>query len=340
MANEIVGAKSHLYLIPETTWGTKPGSPSRIFLPVDDYSVAFQPENRQAKPYLGLYQRKHSSNYRGMPSGQLVCPLYGFQYGVDYDVGGATVAPGSSISLAEFMLDWSMVDEAGTIHETKDLPSMSAEWAEGPDVANKDHRGLRVNQATLVGSESTGNHVLTLDLMGKTEANLATATAVPADMEEVTDMEFADCVFKLDDGAGGSLSTLSIESYQLQVQHAMQVKYNNSDNPQLMLKIDRLVTLQVVVDKNADTYDAFRRNIASETDFVGQLIVQGLNNGTGGSAWTIGTIDFPRLRYTNHQDNRGRDQITTQPLQFLVSKPGTSSLDMSIAWTEGSSKAA
>lgn len=337
MTNEIVGAKSYLYLMTEATWGTDPDA-GRVFVPVDDYAVAFTPENRQAKPYLGIYQRKHSSNYRGMPTGQLVCPLFG-----PMTTAAPTTTPGiSDVSLAEYLLDWSMMDEAATIHEAKELPSKTAEWTEGPDVANKRHTGLRVNQATLSGSESTGNHVLTLDLMGKDEnaASFATGTTIPTDMEEITDMEFGDCVFKLNDGAGGAVAAVSIESYQLQVQHSLQVKYNNATRPQLILKIDRNVTLQVTLDKNSDTYDAFRRDITNETDFVGTLIVQGLNNGTGAAAWTIGTISFPKLRYVNHADGRGRDQITTQPLQFLVTKPDTSSKDMSIAWTTDSSKAA
>lgn len=338
MANEIVGAKSYLYLMSETTWGTNPND-NRLFLPVDDYNVVFTPENRQAKPYLGVYQRKHSSNYRGMPTGQLVCPLYGYEFQAG---GGATTPAGSEVSIAEYLLDWSMVDEAGTIHEARELPSKTAEWAEGPDIANKRHTGLRVNTATLVGSESTGNHVLTLDLMGQAEvgnATFGTATSPAEDTEVCTDMEFGDCVFKLNDGAGGSVAAIAIESYQLQATHSLQVKYNNSQTPSLILKIDRQVTLQVVLDKNVDTYDAFRRDITNETDFIAQLIVQGLNNGTMAAAWTIGTIDFPKLRYVNHADNRGRDQITQQPLQFLVTKPDTSSLDMSIAWTTASSKA-
>lgn len=338
MANEILGAKSYVYLISESTWGTKPGSPSRVFMPVYDYGVQFQTQVRQAKPYLGIFQRKHSQRRQGMPQGSIQTALYGHQFGVDENVGGTTVAPGSSISLAEYLMDWAFCDEAGTIHEATELPSKTAEWAEGPDVANVEHNGLRVNQATLAGDAGSGQLTLNLDVMGKTEATLGSATAVPDDMESLVEMEFEDCVFKLNDGAGGAVAAVTIQSVQLQVQNAIIVRYNNSDNPTLLLKTDRLLTLQVTLDKNSNTYDGFRRTLSSETDFVAQLIVQGTNNGTGGSAWTIATMDFPLARYVNHQDNRNRDGIFEQPLQFICLKPDTSSDDMSIAWTEASSK--
>lgn len=340
MANEVIGAKSYAYFISESTWGTKPGTPSRVLVPVFDYGVQFQATQvRQAKPYIGLYQRKHSQRTKGMPQGTIQTALYGQQYGVDYTVNGTTVAAGSSISLAEYLLDWAMADEAGTIHEASALPSKTIEWAEGPDVSNVEHNGLRVNQATLAGDEGSGQITLAIDVMGKTEAALGSATAPPADLEDLTEMEFEDCVFKLNDGAGGAVAAVDIVNFQLQVQYALQVKYNNSSSPSLIVKIDRMVTLQVTLNKNSNTYDGFRRTLSSETDFIAQLIVQGLNNGTGGSAWTIGTIDFAKARYINHQDNRNRDAIFEQPLQFHIQKPDSSSLDMEIAWTEASSKA-
>lgn len=326
----VIGAKSYLALISETAWGTKPGSPTRVFVPVEDYGVQFQHAQRQAKPYLGLFERKHSHRRQGMPQGSIATSLFGH------------VDSGAAVSLAEYLLDWAMVDESGTIHEAITLPSKTAEWAEGPDVSNVEHNGLRVNQATLAGSESGGVITLNLDVMGKTDAALATATDIPASHENLFEMEFADCVFKLDDGAGGSLAALSIVSFQLQVQHNLVVKYNNSNSPSLILKTDRLATFQVTLDKDSDDYDVFRRNLAAEVDFVGKLIVQGMNNdttGTPGNVWTIGTLDLPKLRYLTHQDQRNRDNLFEQPLQFICLKDDSSSLDMEIAWTDASAKA-
>ena len=326
----VVGPKSYLVLISETAWGTKPASPTRVYMPVEDYGVQFQNAQRQAKPYLGLFQRKHSHRRQGHPQGSIATSLFG------------NIDSGAGVSLAEYLMDWAMCDQAGTIHEAIDLPSKTAEWAEGPDISNLEHNGLRVNQATLAGSESTGVVALNLDTMGKTEVALASAAAIPASHDGLYEMEFEDVVLKLDDGAGGALAAVSIVSFQIQVQHSLILKYNNSDSPQLLVKADRNVTVQVTLDKQADTYDVVRRNLAAETDFVGEVIVQGMNNdtsGTPGNVWTIGTMDFPKLRYLTHQDQRNRDSVYEQPLQFMALKPDTTGLDMSIAWTDGAAKA-
>jgi hypothetical protein len=333
----VIGAKSYLYLMSETTWGTKDAS-QRVFIPTTDYGVQFQSQVRQAKPYLGIYQRKHSKRRQGMPAGAINTNLYGYQFGVDEGLGGTTVAPGSSISLAEYLLDWSIIDEAGTLPEASTMPSKTAEWAEGPDISNVEHNGLRVNQATLAGSDSSGVLALNLDVQGKSDAALATATAPPDDMEKLTEFEFPDLIFKLDDGAGGALAQLFIASFQLQVQYSNIIRYNNSDNPTAIIKGDRMVTMAVTLDKENNDYDVVRRLLSSETDFVAQVILQGLNNGTGSAAWTIGTLDVPLARYVNHQDQRNRDSIFQQPLQFICLKPDNATNDLSIAWTAAAAK--
>lgn len=327
MANEVMGARSYLNLISESTWGTKPGSPTRVFMPVNDYGVQLQTETRQGKPFVGTYSRKHSQRRKSMPTGSIATNLFGYHSG--------------GISLAEYMLDWSMVDESGTIHEARDLPSKTAEWAEGPDVSNVEHNGLRVNQSTLTGDESSGVLALNLDVMGKTEVTLGSAAAVPDDLEDLTEFEFEDLVFRIDDGAGGSLAAIAISSFQLQVQQALDVRFNNSLTPTGIYKGDRLVTLAITIDKNSDDYDVVRRTLSSETDYVCQVLLQGLNNGSAtdpADIWTIGTLDINKARYVDHRDNRNRDTIFQQPLQFICLKPDSSSEDIEIAWTEATSK--
>lgn len=315
MANEILGAKKYLVLANESTWGTTPGSPDYVHLPVTDYNVRFRPQNRQANPYAGIYQRKHSRNFRGMPSGQLNTPLYGW------------VLTPPATSIAEYLLTWAFAN-----HETADLPSKLAEWAEGPNVANKRHNGLRVNSATLQGSDDSGVVELQLDLMGKSEVGQSTvssAQTLPADRNKLVDMEFADCTFQL---AG---SAVSVKSFSLQVQHGLKAEYLNSYTPSLLVKSQRVVTLSMVLIKNSDTYDAFRR-ATSQTEFTGQIVVKGLHNGTGGEEtnWTVGTIDFPRLSLTDVDEQGGKEDLSTQTLNMAVLKPDTSSNDLAIAWSE------
>ena len=112
MANEIIPAKSYLMLMNESTWGAKPAGPERIYVPVESYDVRFNADNRQAKPFLGIYQRKHMRRYRGMPVGSLVTNMYAFE---PTPVSGTTGSD-LGVSLAEYLMDWAMCDESGPIH--------------------------------------------------------------------------------------------------------------------------------------------------------------------------------------------------------------------------------
>lgn len=314
MANEILGAKKYLVLANESAWGTVPDTPSYVHLPVTEYNCRFRPQNRQANPYIGLYQRKHSKNFRGMVSGQLNAPLYGWK----------TTPPGHS--LAQYLLDWSFVN-----HEATDLPSKIAEWAEGPNVANKRHSGLRVNSATLQGSDDSGVVELSLDLMGKAEQGMddvPAAQALPVDRNKLVDFEFADISFALDE------TPVGLKSFSLQVQHGLKVEYLDSFTPSLLVKTQRVLTFSFVLIKNSDTYDAYRR-ATSATEFAGQLILKGLHNGTGASGnWTVVTIDLPRLSFLDADDQGGKEDLTNQPITTVALKPDTSENDLELTYSE------
>jgi hypothetical protein len=310
MANEILGAKSYLTLETESTWGTTPDS-EWVHLPVMDYGVKFVPERRNATPMLGVRQRKHGKNYRGMPSGSLQTSLFG------------AVDAGPGISLAEYLTTWAFASP-----ESVDLPSKSAIWAEGPDVANKIHKGLRVNQATMSGSDDTGFIQVDLELMGKTEANHATAETLPDDREKIQEFEFFDATLSIFGGA------VAFKSFQWQVQNNLEVNYLNSFNPSLLTAGQRIESLNVVLIKNADTYDAYRR-LSTVTETTATLVLRGLHNGTGATGThTVLTITFNRLSYVNHDDQRGISQLTKIPLQFDLLKPDSASNAVTLAYSE------
>lgn len=315
MANEILGSRKYLVLATETTWGATPVTPEYVHLPVTDYSVRFKPENRQSRPFLGVYQRKHSRNFRGLPAGQLRSPLYGWQ------------TPDLGISLAQYLLDWSFGSPEAT-----ELPSKLGEWAEGPNVANKRHNGLRVNTATVQGSAEAGVVELQLELQGKSEAGqdvVPAAQPLPENRHLLSEFEFTDCTFQL---AG---SPLLLKSFQVRIEHGLKAEYLNSFTPSLLLKTQRVVSLQLVPVKNADTYDAFRRAAAS-TEVVGQIVLKGLSQGTGtpGKQWTVATLDFPRLSFVDADEEGGIDDIAFQTLRLLALKPDTAASDLTITWSE------
>ena len=316
MANEIIGAKSYLHLLSESTWGVNPddssgsgGSTDFLQCPVDEYSVRFRPEVRQANPFIGIYQRKHSKNFRGLPSGTLRTALYG------------AAPPGGSTSLAEYLMDWGFESQ-----ESDALPSKTAIWAEGPDVANSEHNGLRVGAATLSGSDDTGFCELSLDLMGQTEDAQGGAPAVPTNRDQLQEMEFKDATFKL---AG---STIALKSFSLALTRGLTPHYLNSFTPTHLFPGDYSMTLQMVIAKNSTTYDIIRRQSTLDTR-TGEIVLLGLHNSTLTNSSTKVTISFDRLVTVDADDDRARDNLNFQTLNFFVTKPDTANNGFRTAWT-------
>lgn len=327
VTSPILNVKNRLFLVSESAWGTFPGSPAYVYLPhrAGGYGVRYRGQRRRANPQTGLKQQKHGRTFRGNVSGPLNTGLYGW------------TPSGLGMSLAKYLLDWAIADPSGTIHEAVDLPSKSALYMEGPDVANKLHTGLRVNQATLVGNGDAGTIDLNLDLIGVGETNPGAGQAIPTDMNELVEFEFPDVVFRLD--TGGGLTTYDIDSFQLQIGYGLQADYVGSRALTMLGSTTRDTMLQVQFPAQSDFWDAYRRtivNASAETAFAAELVLKGLHMGTGGvgTNWAVCTLSLPLLKYVDHDDNRGRDEYKRLPLQFEVPKIDGASNDVNAAWSE------
>lgn len=313
--------KNHLFMYDETTWGERPATPTFIQVPHYTYGVQFRGDRRNAATQTGLRQRKHGQTYRGMPSGQLTVPLYAWR------------PDGLSISLAQWLMNWGLADPGGTVHETVTLPSKGADYAEGPDVANKTHSGLRVNSTTLSGNGDAGTLELTLDLMGKDEDALATAQALPVNMYELTEFEYTDTTFSLDG------TPIPVGSFQLTVANTLRVDYVGATRPTLIVAGPRVSTFQCTFHKEDDAWDVHRRLVASDNEEEGfemELVMKGLHKGTGTAAteWSQCTLTLPMLKYITHEDQRTRDDIARLPLQFEAMKPDTLENDVNVTWAD------
>lgn len=306
----LLGAKGHLVLVDESTWATVPGSPAYVHVPVTDYGVKYVPVNRQGRPAIGLRQAKQNRNVKGMVQGTLNTPLYGWQ------------TAGLGKSLAEYLMSWGFGQ-----HETLALPSKYAEWAIGPNVANKRHLGLKVNQATLSGSEDQGIS-LALDLMGKDEALFATAQTLPNDRNKLIEFEFEDCVLTI----GGT--PVPIGSFQWQVQNGLTAHYWNSRRPQALPPADRVETFTITPPKQTNAWqEALREDLPDEVE--GILTLKGLHNGTGTVAtdWNQVVITFPLLSLVNVDEQGGRGTLT-EPISWVCLKPDTSANASTMVWTD------
>ena len=307
--NVISTEKSYAVLIAEATWATVPDTPTRIHVPVTSCGVKFVPKRRNSQQRTGLFQRKYGRNVSGHPAGAIALPLYGWQ------------PAGLTTSLAQWLMEWGFLDQEVTFPRSKIL-----EWAEGPNVANSRHLGLRVNSATLAGSADNGIS-LTLELIGQSTGNFATANALPDDRNKLVEFLFEDLVFTLDGDA------TPIGSFQWQVQRGLQPQYWDSRSPLALPKTQWVETFSVTPPKQGhDWEDKARALEMQEVD--AQLVLKGLHNGTGDTGdWTVLTIDYPRLSLIN-ADEAEQNGIYNEPLTFDVLKPDTSDLSSTMTWSE------
>ena len=319
----IIGTESYLFMADENEWGQYPGASgsggagTAYFVPVTSYGVAIQKLSRMPQPYAGLHQRKRGPQHYGYNlSGQIAMPLFGY------------IPAGLSDSLAEKMLAWGF--GAGEI-EAEEPMSKSAEWAEGPDVANRRHTGLRVNTATITGSADSGDVQLTLDVIGKEEFEPGTANSLPTDMEKLVDMQFTDCSFSI----GGSTVLASAFTHTVN-RNLNPLRLNDPTITALCAGV-RDETMQFVIQKTDATWDRYLRRTGADADVevTGQFTIQGLHNGTGGGGtnYTKLTRAFTRLRFIG-KDQSGDFGIQMQALNFQVLKPDSSSASYTDVWSE------
>src|SRR5690606_33796049 len=126
--------------------------------------------------------------------------------------------------------------------------SKTAEWAEGPDVANREHNGLRVNTMAIQGDSESGLVSAALDLMGKTEVALASAAALPANRYRLTDFCFKDVTLTVDGSA------VEIAMFNLAIANGLKPRYLNGTTPAHLPRTTRVINFAFQLVKNSDTY--------------------------------------------------------------------------------------
>lgn len=311
MAN-IIGRKSYLVLGDESSWGSVPGSPTYVHAPVNSWGVRLVTDARQATPFTGNLQERHNRVFRGRTEGTATFDIYGWK-------------PGAfTQSLLQYLLDWGFANL-----ETVEPTSKFAEWAEGPNTSNRQFTGLRCSGATLEGSDDNGAWTLSLNLSGKDEVDLATAQTLPNDREKLAECLFQDSTFAL----GGS--AILLRSFRMETTRPLEVRFNNATRPSLIVSVGPVsTTVTMVPQKTANTYDAVKR-LLGMNEYTGQAVIKGLHNGTGtgGTNYTVATIDFPRLSFVDKED-QDVESVLYEGLTFRALKPDTSSNSITLTYSE------
>jgi len=312
MANEIVRTLNYLCMGNETDWGQLPDPATYFHIPVLNYTVVAIPQERTADPFVGFMGQAQRNTPMYHVAGRLTAPLYGWK------------PTNLSTSIMQFLIDWGFGNQ-----QTLATPSKFAEWAEGPNVANKRHLGLRVDQATIMGSADLKTFVIDLALQGQSEVGSFSAQTLPTNRNKLVEPQFPAGVFTLNG------STIKLKSIQLTVARKLQVEWLNSTTPYLILATNYLMGFKAVPAKNADTYDAYRRNIGS-TEYTGVLEITANHNGTGSvdTTNTVATITMNRLGWRGTGEVGQKNQIAFQEIDHIGLKPDTSDQDLTIVYTE------
>lgn len=301
-----------LHLIDEVTWGTKPGSPTRIWVPVSSYDVKLDVATRQSQLFVGNSKQHHSRKTNGTVQGNLTAPMFGWEHA------------GSAVSIAEYLYTWGFADPADACARA----SKTAEWTEGPDLANREHNGLRVNTATLSGDSSSGQITISLDLMGKDEVALVSAATPPTATNGLVDFSFEDAVISL----GGSV--VEVKSFSWKQENNLVAEFaSGSDRPYLLIQNEVKNMLSITLNKADDTYAALIR-AAAEATMTGEIVVSGPHAGTGASGTnTVLTIAINKLVLLSAPSSFSKGQIATEQLEFIAIKPSGTDPVFSSTWS-------
>lgn len=322
MTGCIHGAESYAFMEDEaqSSWGDDPGASgsgsagTEYFFPFVTYDVELTKLTRQATSFIGLHQMKHQQDYGANVAGPASFYLHGYK------------PAGITDSLAKKAIDWMFLD-----YERDEVASRTVKWAEGPNVTNRKHTGLRVNTATLTGNADSGELLASVDLIGRQEMAFQSATALPDDMEKLADFGMTEVTLTL-----FGVTTLC-QAFTWQLNRNLQPLRLNEWWISQLCAGDRNESLTLTVPKESDKWDVLNRLLVdtpSSVEGTATLTAQGSHNGTGVSGtYTKMTVVYNRLRLIKPSTSGGRG-ILMQPLQFNVLKPDSASNATTITWSE------
>ncbi|QDU60002.1 hypothetical protein Pan216_08390 [Planctomycetes bacterium Pan216] len=311
---EYAGWQRYIHVASETQFGTTPGSPTYVYVPVSQYDVGVQRNNRQSELFTGRRQQTKNQLVNRSLQGTLAAPLFG------HHAGGQ--------SIAQFFIDKALSAPSGL-----ELDSFLAEISEeGTD--DKRHNGLRVNSCQISGQAEGGDITMSLDLIGKDETGGITVQSLSDTSDEPDAFLFADATLSLDaDGVGGSSpEDFDFISFQIDIQNNLKPYFVNSKVIEKLPAMQRLVRLTFQIFKIDDTFDALNRS-NDDLEYSIELALRGKHGGSASGTYTTATFTFDRIPLETLSMQSSVNELATLSTNWLALKPLSSSNELDVTWS-------
>jgi hypothetical protein len=308
MAN-FSGFERYITICKESVFNTYPGSPTNVYVPVSDYSVAIQNTFVQSELYTGLYDGTHNQATLANITGSLSCPLWTH-----------TVA---TKPVAQWLIDWALNRPSGSY-----LDSYSVVAAEVAAGTTRKQTGMTVNTMTIAGTNGQ-LCTIALDLVGAGETGIT--TGIPAIPETGTSATPFAVNFTgyggvtpgvemyINSGSASTVATTadSIRSFNLVVNNNTTPYFTNSYYASTIGAGKRAVSFNFTLFKYSNTWDVLRRS-ANVNEFHIELKLRG-PDGSGG--YNVINFEFERVSFAGATDTYAMNAFTEQGIAMMALKP-------------------
>jgi len=281
----VLGAMQKLRFVEEETWGSLPGSPSYIGLPIseDGYTLGLRGGYHFPAVKIGSYQRKYSAAVGRNLEGSLLVGVWP--------------------ELAQYLFDFALGRD-----ENGELPSYAFEFS-SPGVEAKRHLGCKVDTLTISSAAASPGLQLAFDLIGKAEEEITdfSAPSIPAGVPFV----FQHATFEID-GEGSE----GVEAFSIEVANNLTRGPHGSElSIAYLLAGLEVVTGTATVLYDRSTYNEHIRQ-ASQGSFKAIF-----THPAGGSPVPQIVIYLPQIVLTSAPEAGGPGDIIRQTLNFEAELP-------------------
>ena len=236
----MLGVHRHCRFAQEATWGTYPGSPTLVHIPVigDGYTVAQSNEHYEPRTSMYKWHMGPRRVFKKAIAGDITMPIQG--------------------EYLEEVLGWIFTRDATSF----DGESFACEKRDG--VEGTRHTGLKVDTATIEGDAESGNFTIRLGVIGKSEGTIS-SFAIPAVTDTITSGYIADAFWAFQDGNSLEIpqatARTTMTAFSITVANNLKPGPPGSDQELIWLESSNmLITGSVSLRYDDNTFTTLRRS--------------------------------------------------------------------------------